>query len=130
MPIDRLVCDLLHSYTNDTMIYSNKLRLDCLRIGLNIALNCLDDLVVDNSLEFCDILEKEFSANLLGFGSHYYFWLHQIWWDDLRRGPNYLLLVAFGFPNFGGMSNLGAWIHCAQMLLVSLKLVFLSRVGL
>ena len=39
-------------------------------LGLNLAMNFVDDLVVGDPLTFCDFLEGGFSANVFGFGRH------------------------------------------------------------
>ena len=69
---------------------------------LDIAVNFAADLVVKNSLEFCDLLKRLFVANVFRFWSHYFFRFHQIWWAESRRGTNLTCLVDF-FPEFGGL---------------------------
>ena len=39
-------------------------------LGLNLAMNFVDDLVVGDPLIFCGFLEGGFAANVFGFGCH------------------------------------------------------------
>ena len=44
---------------------------------------------------------KVFPANVLGFGSHYWFWFQRVWWSKLRMVSLSLCLVAFVLSKFG-----------------------------
>lgn len=108
---DRPVCGLLHCYPKETMMSATNFGLNGWGIVLDLAVNLAYDLVVDDPLEFRDRLEREFSENVLGFGSHFWFLFLQIRWYDPHRVSNTPCLVAFGFLQLGGLSCLGDWIH-------------------
>ena len=77
-----------------------------------------DDLVIDEPFTFCNFLEENISANVFGFGSHYLFRFHQVWWDDSCRGSLLPCSVDFDFSKFEWICCVGAQICRAWMILV------------
>ena len=82
---------------------SAKFRLDGLSFGLDLAVIFADNIVVNDPLGFCDFISGGVTANVFGFGSHYCFWFHRFWWDDLHKGSLSQLLVNLVYPSLDGL---------------------------
>ena len=118
VPSDCSVCVWLYLHPKETILYYPKFWLNGWRIGLNFVMHFTDDLVIDEPFTFYNFLEENISANVFGFGSHYLFRFHQVWWDDSCRGSLLPCLVASDFSKFGWLGRVGDQICCAWLILV------------
>ena len=94
MPGDCTVRGLMHRDTNKTMMSATMFGVNGWSIGLDFAVNLTDDIVVYHPLKFCDGIEREFGANIFGFGNNFWVQFHQIRWDESCRGSTAPCLVA------------------------------------